>query len=308
VKQTDVGGRRHEVVGNFRDVGNARVGNAVVIRGVIGGRIQAIELAGGGWVKVRMKLDPSVQLPDNPVVLLNESSLFGDWQATVIERNALPADDNLRREIDAASREQPGIPGAAQPGIGKLTAVAGQIAGDMANVAGRVEVAFDDQAARDIHSTIRNVSQLSTTLAGVVREHANDLDTLSAQMRATIAVLNRTAKSVELTASRIDSAATSSQVRHTVDDLATGSAELRRAATQVRDLAERFAKSQSKLDALLANGDSVMTKINAGRGTLGLLVNDPGMYRRTDSVLVQLNALIADIKANPKKYMTVRIF
>src|SRR4026208_1032740 len=80
VKQADVGGRKHEVVAHFRDVGNARVGNAVVIRGVVGGRIQGIALEPGGWVSVRMKLDPSVQLPSEPVVLLNESSLFGDWQ------------------------------------------------------------------------------------------------------------------------------------------------------------------------------------------------------------------------------------
>ena len=29
-----------------------------------------------------------MQLPDEPVVLLNESSLFGEWQATVTERSA----------------------------------------------------------------------------------------------------------------------------------------------------------------------------------------------------------------------------
>ena len=104
VKQADVGERRHEVVAHFRDVGNARVGNAVVIRGVVGGRIQAIELAPNGWVNVRMTLDPSVNLPSEPVVLLNESSLFGDWQATVVERGALPHDDALRREVADASK------------------------------------------------------------------------------------------------------------------------------------------------------------------------------------------------------------
>jgi len=48
VKQADVGGRKREVVAHFHDVGNARVGNAVVIRGVIGGRVQALELAPSG--------------------------------------------------------------------------------------------------------------------------------------------------------------------------------------------------------------------------------------------------------------------
>jgi len=47
VKQTDIGERRSKVVARFRDVGNARVGNAVVIRGVRAGTIEAIELARG---------------------------------------------------------------------------------------------------------------------------------------------------------------------------------------------------------------------------------------------------------------------
>ena len=72
-----MGRGRTKVVARFLDVGNAHVGNAAVTRGVRGGRIDAIELASDGWVHVRMVLDPSVRLPSDPVVLLNESSLFG---------------------------------------------------------------------------------------------------------------------------------------------------------------------------------------------------------------------------------------
>ena len=92
-KQTDIGDRRSKVVARFRDVGNARVGNAVVIRGVRAGTIEAIELSRGGWVHVRMNLARSMPLPGSPVVLLNESSLFGEWQATITPRSALPHDE-----------------------------------------------------------------------------------------------------------------------------------------------------------------------------------------------------------------------
>ncbi|HEX4683168.1 MAG TPA: MlaD family protein, partial [Gemmatimonadaceae bacterium] len=172
-KQSDIGHRQRDVVARFHDVGNARVGNAVVIRGVIGGRIQAIELAPGGWVDVRMKLDRDVSLPLDPVVLLNESSLFGDWQATVIERSALPRDESVRAEVADASGQRDVVPGASLPGIGKLTTVAGQIAGDVATVAGRVQVAFDDQAARELRASIRNVADLSSTMREVAANHAS---------------------------------------------------------------------------------------------------------------------------------------
>jgi phospholipid/cholesterol/gamma-HCH transport system substrate-binding protein len=308
VNQTEVGQRRHRLVARFHDVGNARVGNAAVIRGVRGGRIEAIELAPGGWVHVRMALDPGVELPRDPIVLLNESSLFGEWQATIDERASQPRDETVRRQIVEASGGGAVVPGATLPGIGKLTAVAGEIAGDVASVANRVETAFDDDAARELRGSIRNVAQLSSVLAHTVRAHASDLDSLSGQLRVAVGSMNRTAGTVERMAQQVDTSASNGQVRQIVSDAAVASAELRRAATQIRDLSERFATSQGRLDAFLANGDSVMAKINAGQGSLGLLVNDPSLYRRGDSLVMQLHALVQDIKANPKKYVTVRIF
>lgn len=308
IKRADIGTRRQTVIARFHDVGNTRVGNEVVIRGVIGGQIQAIELAPAGWVDVRMKLDRDVQLPADPVVLLNESSLFGDWQATILERRALPHDDTVRQEIAAASGIPNVLPGTTLPGIGALTTVAGQIAGDVASVAARVKVAFDDQAARELRGSIRNVSDLSTVLATTVRAHASDLDTVAVQLRAAVASLNRTASSVQRTMERVDSSASSGDVRHIVDDLAVASSELRRATTQVRDLTERFATTQRQLDVLLATSDSVLRKVNAGQGSLGLLVNDPALYQQSDSLLVQLRALVTDIKANPGRYFRLRIF
>jgi phospholipid/cholesterol/gamma-HCH transport system substrate-binding protein len=93
-----------------------------------------------------------------------------------------------------------------------------------------------------------------------------------------------------------------------VENFSVASVELRRAAAQVRSLSERLATTQAQADAFLATGDSVLAKINRGQGTLGLLVNDPSVYQRTDSVLIELHALAADIRANPKKYVSVRIF
>ena len=308
VKQADIGRRRNEVVAHFHDVGNARVGNSVVVRGVVGGRVEGIELAPGGWVNVRMTIDPSVRMPSDAVVLLNESSLFGEWQATIVERSSLPPDAALAREVAEASQQSGVLPGASLPGIGKLTAVAGQIAGDVANVASRVGTAFDDSAARDLHTSIRNVAELSATLRGVAQSHASDLDTLSRDLRGAITALNRAAGSAEVTARRLDSAATSDKARQVVDNFSDAAFELRHAATQVRELTARFQSTQTRLEAFLATSDSVLWKMNRGQGTLGLLLNDPSVYWRADSVLRELRALSADIRANPKRYISVRLF
>jgi len=43
-------------------------------------------------------------------------------------------------------------------------------------------------------------------------------------------------------------------------------------------------------------------------GTLGLRHNDPSVYWRADSVLAELRALSADMRANPKRYLSVCLF
>lgn len=308
VQQSDIGHRQRRVTARFHDVGNARVGNAAVIRGVRAGRIDAIELAPGGWVHVRMSLDRAVRMPDDPVVLLNESSLFGEWQATIAERSSVPHDESVRQQILDAAGGGRVLPGAALPGIGKLTAVAGQIAGDVASVAGRVEVAFDEDAARELRGSIHNFSDLSTTLAGTVRAHATDLDVLSTRLQSAVTSLNQTAKVTQAMATRLDSSVSSGKVRGIVDDVSASTAEMRRTSAQVRELTQRFAASQDRLESFIANGDSILRKVNAGQGSLGLLVNDASLYQSSDSTMRQLRALLADIQANPKRYMSVKLF
>jgi phospholipid/cholesterol/gamma-HCH transport system substrate-binding protein len=308
VKQADIGERRSKVVARFRDVGNARVGNAVVIRGVRAGTIEAIELARGGWVHVRMNLDRSMQLPGTPVVLLNESSLFGEWQATITQRSALPHDETVQAQIAESSGGDDVLPGATLPDIAKLTAVAGQIAGDVANVAGRVEVAFDERAARELRSSIRNFSDLSTTLSRTVRDHAGDLDTLSRGLQSAVSSLNRTALSASQIAARVDSSSTTGEIKQIVDDMSHAAAELRRGSAQIRMMSEQLSRTQNRLDAFLTNGDSVLVKLNTGQGSLGLLLNDPSLYRNSDSLLTQLRGLVTEVRTNPKKFVSVRIF
>lgn len=52
----------------------------------------------------------------------------------------------------------------------------------------------------------------------------------------------------------------------------------------------------------------VMKKINAGDGSLGLLVNDKELYQSLQSASQNLDKLLIDLKANPKRYVHVSVF
>jgi phospholipid/cholesterol/gamma-HCH transport system substrate-binding protein len=308
VKQADFGRQSATVTARFRDVGGAKIGTPVVIRGVRAGRLEALELSDSAFVLARMAIDPDVTLPADPVVLLNESSLFGEWQATITSRDAVARDADVLRQVSETSRGGDVLPGATLPDIARLTAVAGQIAGDVASVAERVQLAFDEQAARELRSSVRSFSELSTTLAQTVREQSNNLTTMSADVRGGVQSMLRSAELLKAVAERVDSSTSRGEVKGIVEDAGEAARQLRETSRRLLVISDQLGRSQGRLESFLATSDSIARKIQSGRGSLGMLINDPTLYRSADSLLRQLNVLLADVQKNPRRYINLRIF
>ena len=306
-KQAGLGRKREGVVARFRDAGQVRVGDAVVIRGVQAGRVQNIELADDGWVEMRLALEPGAPIPADPAALLSVSSLFGEWQVTVVDRAELPDDEVVRRQIEEAGA--PGIiPGSALPDVGQLTATAGRIAEDMAQVARRFDFAFDDTSARNLRTSIGNFATLSTDLAQTVRHQSGRLDRITGEVQVSVQALGRTAASFQRVAARLDSSASPARVDQIANDLARAARQTEEATAELRTMAAELRRSQAVLARTLAMTDSVMTKVNAGQGSLGMLVNDGSLYHHSDSLVVTLRDLVADVKKRPKRYVSLELF
>jgi phospholipid/cholesterol/gamma-HCH transport system substrate-binding protein len=308
VGESERGGGSSRLEARFRDVGNSQVGDALVIRGVRAGQIEAIELADAGWVRVRFAVEPRLPLPPDPVVLLGSASLFGEWQATVLDRSALPTNAEVREAIEEASGEDGVMPGATLPDLEQLTAAAGRIAGDVATLADRAQTAFDDSAAAELRATIRSVRSLAAELESAAHTQARALNAMSAELRTGIGSANASAASLERALARVDSATAGGEVAAVVTDARAAAAQLRATTAELQLRAERLAVSQGALERLLARLDTTAARINGRDGSLGRLVNDPSLYANSDSLVVELRALVADVRANPQRYVSLRIF
>jgi phospholipid/cholesterol/gamma-HCH transport system substrate-binding protein len=62
-----------------------------------------------------------------------------------------------------------------------------------------------------------------------------------------------------------------------------------------------------RLDELTAKFNSTMDKINAGQGTLGQLMVNPQLYESLNGATREFQSLARDIRANPKKFLTIRL-
>ncbi len=308
VKQADLGSRKSELLVRTRDVGGVALGNPVVIRGVRAGQVQGIALGERGWVVLTLGIDKSIPLPSDPVVLLVASSLFGEWQATVSEYAGVPPDRELRTALAEARTSGDTLAGAMLPDIAQLTSVAGRISGDVAKVADRVQVAFDDKAAKELRESIRNFALLSGDLARTVNAQSKNLDRISSDVQTGLKTVNAAAENLNSFSRRVDSATSRGELRTIVTNSQNAARELVATTTRLREIAEGLNRTDSRLASAMSRADSVFAKVNSGQGSLGLLVNDARLYRNSDSLVTELRALLADVKKNPKRYFSVKVF
>jgi phospholipid/cholesterol/gamma-HCH transport system substrate-binding protein len=61
------------------------------------------------------------------------------------------------------------------------------------------------------------------------------------------------------------------------------------------------------LDELVAKFNATIDKINAGQGTLGQFIVNPQLYDSLKGATGEFQSLAKDIRANPKKFLTIRL-
>jgi phospholipid/cholesterol/gamma-HCH transport system substrate-binding protein len=62
-----------------------------------------------------------------------------------------------------------------------------------------------------------------------------------------------------------------------------------------------------RLDLLVAKFNTTIDKINSGQGTLGQLMVNPQLYESLNGATREFQSLAKDIRANPKKFLTIRL-
>jgi phospholipid/cholesterol/gamma-HCH transport system substrate-binding protein len=107
-----------------------------------------------------------------------------------------------------------------------------------------------------------------------------------------------------------DFAAMSRSLRQTAEKLQAtmDDAEVDKVVADIEKIAASLSETADVLGETAESISSVADKIDAGEGTLGLLVNDKGLYEDLRSAAQSLNSLTLDIQQNPGRYLKVSIF
>jgi phospholipid/cholesterol/gamma-HCH transport system substrate-binding protein len=255
----------------FSQTGGLGASDEVQVNGMRKGSVQSIQLR-GDHVAVDLALTNEVTLTEDCRVAIRNVGLMGEKVIAVDLKTS-----------GRAYTDRDTIAGVFELGMGEVMASVGGSIDALNQLTTRLQGAADMLSPNgEFGQTLRNFRDTSKELAAEVKENR-------AALKATLENISASSKTVKsLTTDREQ--------------------QLRAAMDHFSSAAERLDALSARLDSLRASVASVAGKVDRGDGTLGKLVNDDKLYTDVNSSVQSLKTLIEDIKKNPKKYLTVRIF
>lgn len=136
------------------------------------------------------------------------------------------------------------------------------------------------------------LTSLNTIFANpAINNTLNNLETLSAQLNTTSAQLNRLV---------------SNDIPTALDKVIEIEDDLLKVSSQLSEV--DYASMIATLDASLNNIQQITAALNEGNGTVGMLLNDTALYSKLNETCEAANALLEDLKENPKRYVHFSVF
>jgi len=136
-----------------------------------------------------------------------------------------------------------------------------------------------------------------------------------AEVKALLSNLNKTVGALQTTAGNVNSLVghNDPKLQKVLDDASLTMQSGKVTLDKYGNLAESIDTKQ--LNATIANLDATVGKLNQviggidkGEGSLGKLMKDDQLYNNLNSASSNLNSLVEDMKANPKRYINFSVF
>ena len=278
LKGFDIFGRNTIYYAAYDQVGGVQSASPVLMQGVKIGTVTGITLDPRHSDKVILQLTVKRQyaIPEDSEAKIISNSLMGSKAIEITygtSERCLEGGDTLRSSRDRDLMDMAGSE------LDFFKQKLSHITDDLSRTLGNINSLLE-QNASNISGTLGNLN----TVTGDVAEL---FDTEKAHLQAAVEHLAAFADMLGENAPRVDSI---------VGNLNAVTSQLAE-----EDFARRLSQSVTSLDEMLG-------KINAGEGSLGMLLNDRALYDSLTMASGNLASLLADLERYPGRYVHLSLF
>ncbi|MCX2585524.1 MULTISPECIES: MlaD family protein [unclassified Pedobacter] len=267
----------------YTRVDGLTVSKPVLINGYQIGRVAKLQLEPGGTILATLSINSKYDIPENSVARLEGTDLLGSKAIVMSLGNSKKiAEDGftLNANVEKGLMEQ------VQPVQKKAELIIGKMDSILSSVNSILNPNFQKNVDKSFNSIAGTLASLETTskkVDGLVGSESARIEAIFKNVEGITANLNNNNKKISDILTNIN----------TVTD---------------KFAAANFKQTLDNANNAIADLQSVISGIKDGKGSLGLLLNDDKMYNNLNSASKNLDELMIDLKANPKRYVHFSVF
>jgi phospholipid/cholesterol/gamma-HCH transport system substrate-binding protein len=272
-----------ELYALYSQVDGLGVSKPVLINGFQIGRVDKLELQADGKIKATLKIKDQYEIPINTIARLESTDLLGGKAVVMVLGNSKEyAQDGyvLNANVEKSLMES------VQPVQKKAELIITKMDSILTSVNSILNPNFQknvDKSFTSIASTLGSLEATSKKVDALVGSESAKLSGILSNVEAiTLNFKNNGAK--------ID--AILNNLNNVTDKVA----------------ALNFKTTIDNANKAVADLQGMVSELKAGKGSLGKLLTDEEMYNNLNSASKNLDALMIDLKANPKRYVHFSVF
>ena len=249
---------------------------AVTINGHKIGKVQDITFTedGSGKLEVLMLIDSNFKFSKNSTAELYESGLIGGKAIAIV-----PANDGAENVISGdvlGSEIKPGLTDLVNQRLTPLQQKIEKVMESTDVLLANINSVFDEKTKSNIRGSF---SQLEQTIASF-ESTSNALNALLQDNKTSITTTLDNFSNISENLSEVSSNLAEADLKQTINEL----------------------------QSTISNFDQLLKNIEKGEGSIGKLMKDEGLYNNLEGALGQMEALLEDMKLNPKRYVHFSLF
>ena len=259
------------------------VSKPVLINGFQIGRVDKLVLQPNGEILATLKIKGKYDIPKNSVAKLESTDLLGS-KAIVM---ALGTGNDFAQDGDTLnSNVEKNLMEAVQP----VQKKAELIIGKMDSILTSVNTILNPDFQKNVNKSFNSIASTLSSLEGTSKKVDGLVGTEGKRISAILANAESISANLKNNNAKIN--AILNNINTITDQVA----------------AANFKQTIDNANKAVTDLQGIVTKVNDGKGTLGLLVNDTKMYDNLNNASKNLDNLIIDLKENPKRYVHFSVF